>query len=81
VGHNKWGKKNEEKGRRKRKVVEVNGTKLAMPKANKKVIRRQFIEKNRRKTRKLTKAHVVEMVANGKKSCANKQEKKIVKRV
>ncbi len=81
MGHIKWGKENEEKGRKKRKVAEVNGTKLAMPKANKKVIRKQSIKKNRRKTRKLTKAHVVEVVANGKKSHANKQENQIVKRV
>jgi hypothetical protein len=74
VGHNKWG--DEEKGRRKRTVVEVDGTKLAMPKANRKVIGRQPIKTNKRKTKKLAKAHVVEVVANGEKSHVNKQEKK-----
>lgn len=38
MGHSEWGAKNEKKGRRKRKVTEVNGIKLAMPKANRKVI-------------------------------------------
>jgi hypothetical protein len=77
VGNSKCGKEDKEKGRRKTKVVEAYGTKLSMPKVNKKVIGRQSIKRNRRKTRKFTKAHVVEVVANGEKSHPNKQEKKL----
>jgi len=38
VGHSRWGAENEKKGRRKKKVTKVNGIKLVMPKANRKVI-------------------------------------------
>jgi len=65
VGHNRWGEENEKKGRKKKKVIEIDGTKLAMPKANRKAIWMQSIKRNRRKARKLAKALVVEMVANG----------------
>jgi hypothetical protein len=81
MGHNKWGEEDREKGRRKRKVVEIDGTKLIVPKANKKVIGRQSIKRNRRKIGKLANAPIMEVVTNGEKSHANKQEKKIVKRV